>query len=71
MTPSLNLTAKQEAALLAAYQKQGSLFQVPENPRHHPSVLAARVKKGLLEKAKVGTVWTLTDASRKALKSVY
>ena len=67
----MKLTPKQEAALLAAYSNNGRIFQVPENRKHNPAVLAALAKKGLLAAAPVGTVWTLTEAGREALTTVY
>lgn len=65
------LTSKQAAALLEAYENSGRLFQLPERKKHSPATLAALVKAGLFTKEPVGVVWTLTDEGRTALQQVY
>lgn len=67
----MKLTARQEQALLDAYEHGGSLFQLPGQRRHHPRVLSALVAAGLLTARLSGVDWTLTEQGREALKSVY
>ncbi len=64
------MTPKQLFALRDAEASEGSLFQVPENPRHQPRVLASLVEQGMLQRARVGTVWTLTPRGREALANM-
>lgn len=66
------LTSKQKEVLLDAYRNNGDWFQTANSSKQHsPVTLAALVKKGLLMRHKVGTVWSLTEAGRTALQSVY
>lgn len=67
----MKLTVSQQNALLDAYKNDGRIFQSMRPYRHSPAVLSLLVRNGLLNKETVGTVWTLTDAGREALKTIY
>lgn len=67
----MKLTVSQSNALLDAYKNDGQIFQSMRPYRHAPVVLNKLVNDGLLKKEPVGTVWTLTDAGREVLKTVY
>ncbi|HDR9105989.1 TPA: hypothetical protein QDB04_002845 [Burkholderia vietnamiensis] len=64
------LTAKQREALLDAQQNNGKLFQLPGSRRHSPNTLAALVEEEFLTRSQAGSVWTLTQKGREALKYI-
>lgn len=63
------LTPKARAALQDAVDNNGHIFQTELCLKHHPTVLSRLVKAGLLMRAKVNTIWLITDAGRETLRS--